>query len=136
VGYGGVNLSGGEKWRTFIGTIYMLVAMGFAYTVFSTAADAALSAAKIDGDTSEGPSTIFQRLFGIYSDDHSLPLYKRVRRLAYSRIFELTFWFVCLNLFGIFVARAFVNASDVEVEQWDWMTTFYWAIQTTTTIGK
>jgi len=33
------------------------------------------------------------------------------------------------------VARFFVNRSDVEGQQWNWMTTIYWAIQTTTAIG-
>lgn len=136
VGYGDVNLSGGPNWRTFIGTIYMLVAMGFAYTVFSTAASAALDKAKIDRDGEDIATTLFHWFCGSSSEDISLPLYQRVRRVTCFRVFELAFWFACLNLLGVFVARGFINASDDEAEEWDWMTTFYWAIQTTTTIGK
>jgi hypothetical protein len=43
---------------------------------------------------------------------------------------------MALNFFGLLVARAFVNRSEGEGEDWNWMTTFYWAVQTTTTIGK
>ena len=110
----------------------MLVAMGFAYSVFSTAADAALSAAQID---TAGSPTPLVRLFVPYQDNADLPLYKRVRMVAYLRMLELTIWFVLLNLLGMFVARGFIRNSDIDGEQWDWMTTFYWAIQTTTTIG-
>ena len=63
------------------------------------------------------------------------PLYKQIRRLVWFRVAELGFYFVALNALGVFVARAFVNRSEDPDQQWDWMTTIYWAVQTTTTIG-
>lgn len=137
VGYGDVSLAGEGTWRTFIGTIYMLVSMIFAYFVFSTAASAAIDKAQIDRDSSsDNNGSIFQRIFGMASDDMDLPLYQRVRRVTAFRVFELLFWFFCLNFLGMFVALGFVSASDVEGQQWNLMTSFYWAVQTTTTIGK
>lgn len=132
MGYGDVNLSGGDPWRTFIGLVYMIVAMVIAYTVFSTAADAALSTAQISGG--DGGSILLKPFVGA-ANDPNLPLYQRVRRITILRSVELIIWFVILNLLGMFVARYFINRSDLEGEQWDWMTTFYWAVQTTTTIG-
>lgn len=63
------------------------------------------------------------------------PLYKQIRRLVWFRVAELTMYFVVLNALGVFVARAFVNRSEDPDQRWDWMTTIYWAVQTTTTIG-
>lgn len=133
MGYGDVSLVGGERWRTFIGLVYMLVAMGVAFTVFSTAADAALNAVQLG----EGTTILFRPFVDrIDVDDVSLPLFKRVRRVVMFRVVELTIWFLLLNLLGVVVARYFIRQSDKEAEQWDWMTTLYWAIQTTTTIGE
>lgn len=126
-------MSGGERWRTFIGTVYMLIAMAVAYTVFSTAADAALGAVQMDG--SDQPTSILLRPFVRESNSSDMPLYQQIRRMAFLRSLELILWFLILNLIGVFAARFFIRASDLEEEQWDWMTTLYWAIQTTTTIG-
>lgn len=129
MGYGDVNLSGGETWRTFIGILYMLLAMGVAYTVFASAAEAALGASRIGNLT--------ESVFGaiLPKHDDQTPLYKQIQRILFLRIAELVFWFFMLNLIGSFVARIFIRTSDLESQQWDWITTFYWAVQTTTTIG-
>ncbi len=134
MGYGDVNLAGGDRWRTFIGLLYMLVAMGMAYSVFSTAASAALSMVQING-TGQNSSILF-RPFVKNIDDVNLSLHERVRRLVMFRVAELIVWFVLLNLIGVFVARCFIVTSDIDSQQWDWMTTLYWAVQTTTTIGE
>ena len=68
-------------------------------------------------------------------ESEEMPLYKKVRRMILLRVTELIIYFLGLNLIGILVARFFVTYSEVEGQQWNWMTTIYWAIQTTTTIG-
>lgn len=107
--------------------------MAVAYTVFSTAADAALGAVQIDG--SGQPTSLLLRPFVKEYDPSEMPLYQQIRRMAFLRSLELALWFVILNLIGVFAARLFIRASDELEEDWDWMTTLYWAIQTTTTIG-
>ena len=42
---------------------------------------------------------------------------------------EIFLSFLTLNLFGMFIVKIFVRSD------WSWMTSFYWAVQTTTTIG-
>mmetsp|Transcript_24070 Transcript_24070/g.56920 ORF Transcript_24070/g.56920 Transcript_24070/m.56920 type:complete len:624 (-) Transcript_24070:175-2046(-) len=128
VGYGDVSLYDEDKpGVTFVGTIYMLVAILVGYLVFSTAAEMS-----------------FGGIFGwdVYSiiekrnaKNPDMPLYKQVNRLVWLRTFELGTYFVALNLIGALISRAFVNRSPLEEEQWNWSTTIYWAVQTTTTIG-
>lgn len=63
------------------------------------------------------------------SDDF---LYKRIRRAKFMKLGEITIQFFFLNLLGIFAVRIAVAAN---AQSETWMTTFYWAVQTTTTIG-
>ena len=60
---------------------------------------------------------------------------KKQRRIMWIRIFVLILHFIVLNLIGCFVARYFVNRTDIPEQQWDWATTWYWASQTITTVG-
>lgn len=60
---------------------------------------------------------------------------KKQRRIMWIRIFILLMHFIVLNLIGCFVARYFVNRTDIPEQQWDWATTWYWASQTITTVG-
>ena len=58
-----------------------------------------------------------------------------VRRTYFLKFSIIAGEFLGLNLLGVFLARIFVRLSGEETQQWTWMTTFYWAVQTTTTIG-
>ena len=128
VGYGDVSLyEEGNNWTSFVAIIYMLFAMAIAFTVFTSAAKMAL-----DGIFK---FNVFSSLKTKIMGSKDITLYKQVRRLIALRVVELTIYFLALNATGIFVARIFVHYSDVEGQQWSWMTTIYWAIQTTTTIG-
>lgn len=62
-------------------------------------------------------------------------LYQLVQRSYLVKIVLISAEFLALNLIGVLLARIFVRLSEEEREQWSWMTTFYWAIQTTTTVG-
>lgn len=127
VGYGDLSLVNGPTWHVFIGILFMLVSITVGACVFSTAA-----------------SLTFGGIFGIdmlawlennNENSRELPIYKQIRRLVWFRIVELGTFFILLNAIGVFVARAFVSNSSNPEEQWDWMTTIYWAVQTTMTIG-
>jgi hypothetical protein len=128
VGYGDVSLhEEGNNWTTFVAIIYMLFAMAIAFTVFTSAAKMALRGIfKLN---------VIASLKTKIMESKDITLYKQVRRLIALRVVELTIYFLALNATGIFVVRIFVNYSDVEGQQWSWMTSIYWAIQTTTTIG-
>jgi hypothetical protein len=49
-------------------------------------------------------------------------------------MYQITLIFFMLNLLGVFVLRIFL-AFDTEIGSMSWMESFYWAVQTTTTIG-
>jgi hypothetical protein len=135
VGYGDVSLARGEAatWRVFIGALYMLVALLVGYTVFVSAADLALGGLDIGG-SGRVTSVLFRPCVDSYDGD--VPLYQQVRRVVKVRVLELVTFFFLLNLVGVFASRIFVYYTDAEDEQWTWMDSFYWAIQTTTTVGK
>jgi hypothetical protein len=122
-----VSLIGGPAWQSFVGIGFMIISIMVGAIVFSAAAD--MTFGGIFG------WNMFSWLDGNFSANKDQPLYKQIRRLVALRVIELTSYFVALNAVGVFVARAFVNRSSNPDEQWDWMTTIYWAIQTTTTIG-
>jgi len=52
------------------------------------------------------------------------------------KIVELSLFFLLINLLGMVVAMLIMgNTDDGDAMDWSWMTGFYWAVQTTTTIG-
>jgi hypothetical protein len=132
VGYGDVSVIGDDtpppRWRVFIGILYMIVSLIVLVTAFNSAVGAA-----------ENPLDKLQEigiaLFGGDKSSSDTFLYQRIRRVKAVKLSIIAIEFFTLNLLGVFAARFFVNASDVEEEQWTWMTTLYWSVQTTTTIG-
>lgn len=132
VGYGDVSLYeyGQPKWMTFVAILYMLIAMAFAFTVFSSAVELALS------DKGMGCANCFTWLKNKIIENEDVPLYKQVRRLILLRVIELSLYFFILNMVGVFITRAFVGKeTSSDGQEWNWMTSLYWAIQTSTTIG-
>lgn len=73
--------------------------------------------------------------WAVRSEDHTELMYKKIRRLKLVRISQILVNFFALNLVGVFGSRFFINNATLEGEDWDWMTSLYWAVQTTTTIG-
>jgi hypothetical protein len=131
VGYGDVSIIGGNdtpRWRVFIGILYMCISVVVLVTAFSAAVEASATS-PIDVIQDKIMNAVGGQL------RKGELLYKRIRRVYALKLSIILAQFFALNLLGIFVARAFVNASDVEEEKWSWMTTFYWSVQTTTTIG-
>lgn len=134
VGYGDVSIvkdSAMENWLVFVGISYMIVSVIVAVTLVSHLGN---HAAKMSGvQPSRDVTSPFLKKLGL-EIDKDRPLYHRIRWTRFFRLVELAVYFLLLNLFGMLTARiVFVLGTD-EVD-WSWMTTFYWAIQTTTTIG-
>lgn len=126
VGYGDLSVSQDPRWRSLIGIIYMVVSMLVAIVAFTAAANHAFS------PIADLNRKFFDKFLG---DINELEfLHQRVRRVKFLKYFEIACQFSCLNLVGVFASRFFfLNAP--EDEKWTWMTSFYWSVQTTTTIG-
>lgn len=125
-GYGDLTVDQDPRWKAFIGSIYMLLSMVVAVIAFSAAAGATLSPLE----------RLFDKIFDRFKLDDERFLYKRIRRLKFVKIFELITQVFTFVLIGVFASQIAVQYEDNEDAQWTWMTSFYWAIQTTTTIGK
>uniref|UniRef100_A0A7S3L4G4 Potassium channel domain-containing protein n=1 Tax=Amphora coffeiformis TaxID=265554 RepID=A0A7S3L4G4_9STRA len=136
VGYGDLNVEKDLKSRVFYGTVYMIFAMVMGIAVWGTLAEAAFSTVK--SPMRKGFEGFFINMAHAIFGEHDKKelLYQKIRRVRFRKLMEIFVAFCILNLIGIFVARYFVNNHGVEGEtDWDWMTTLYWAVQTTTTIG-
>lgn len=131
VGYGDFTVSKDEKWRVFIGAIYMILAIVVAVTAFSRAAASAydFSFARFNRMTENMLEKLSGRKF------EKKLLYQHIRRIKWIKISEIVLQLALLNFIGIVVSRYFANRPNEPDQQWDWMTSFYWAVQTTTTIG-
>ena len=108
----------------------MVISLIYAVTTFSALLDRVYS-----GFDS---LALNSRLFGRFIDTSdpnfdTLPVWKQLRRIQYVRCAEIFLYFLLLNVFGMCIVMIFVKDSD---PNWTWMTGFYWAVQTTTTIGK
>ena len=128
VGYGDVSVDLDARWHVLLGVLYMIIALVVVVLAFSAAADEAFS----------GFASINERAVSFFTGNllEGKLLHQQIRRVATVKLFEIIFQFTLLNLIGLFAARLFIRFSGDEEAQWTWMTTFYWAVQTTTTIGK
>lgn len=129
VGYGDLVVDQDPKYASFIGSIYMLISMVVAVVAFSAVADTAFSPLE----------TFFNKLFQRFSPkkEKDLFLHERIKKIKFIKLFELSFEIFSFILLGVFASRIAVHFdNDPELgTDWTWMTSFYWAVQTTTTIG-
>ncbi|CAJ1953905.1 unnamed protein product [Cylindrotheca closterium] len=133
VGYGDVSFvgSGTEVWRVLIGTLYMIVAMVVAVTVFSS-----LSSKALEFTGSAVAPQLEPLIEKFISLEKNESLTTQLRRVWLFKIFELSVTFLLINVFGMCVAMLVMGTTkDGDEIDWSWMTAFYWAVQTTTTIG-
>jgi hypothetical protein len=128
VGYGDVTVQKDTPGYIFVGVVYMIVALLVAVTAFSAAAENAFS---VFGDFNE-------RIISFFIGDilEGKLLHQQMRKIKIVKLTDILFQFTILNLIGMFLARFFVRYYDTSETDWSWMTTFYWAVQTTTTVGK
>ena len=107
----------------------MLVSMVVAVVAFSAVASTAFSPLE----------SFFETLFHRFSPkkDKDLFLHERIKKIQFIKITELAVEIFSFILVGVFASRIAVfydNDPDLGTN-WSWMTSFYWAVQTTTTIG-
>ena len=127
VGYGDLTVDQEPRYKSFIGTMYMLVSMYVSFSAFSAAASASLS--PIDA--------LFGKLFAV-SDARreEMFLHERIRRLRFIKLTELIVEILTFVAIGVFASRIAIRFEEDEDKQWTWMTSFYWAVQTTTTVSR
>jgi len=127
VGYGDVTVQKDTPGYVFIGTAYMIIALLVAVTAFSAAAANAFSQL----------GNINERIVCFFTGNllEGKLLHQQMRKIKIVKLTEVLFQFILLNACGLFLARFFVR-DYVGDTDWTWMTTLYWAIQTTTTVGK
>lgn len=130
VGYGDVTVQKNTRGYLFVGIIYMIISLLVAVTAFSAAAENAFS----------GFSDLNEKLLRIATRKllKGEFLHQKIRRLKFIKLTDIIIQFTLLNVLGMFLARLFVRNYQVAegAAEWTWMTTFYWAVQTTTTIGR
>jgi len=110
VGYGDLSVRQDPRWRSFIGSMYMIVSVVIAAVAFSASAGVAVSPFE------NFISRVCEYLFGKEVDGEFL--YKKVRRVKFKKLGEITIQFFSLNLLGVFAARiaiAFEDGTDPEV---------------------
>jgi Ion channel len=150
VGYGDVSVmighkGGGdeppaEKWRIFVGALYMIVSLLVVILAFSNVVNQARSSSLTEAcsiDKMPLLSKLSHYIYGGPPDDIKPGelLQDKVRRVRYAKFGAISTQFFVLNLLGMFANRFFIlYTADNEEERWTWMETFYWSIQTTTTM--
>uniref|UniRef100_A0A7S4KC64 Potassium channel domain-containing protein n=1 Tax=Odontella aurita TaxID=265563 RepID=A0A7S4KC64_9STRA len=133
VGYGDLSVSKDARWKVFLGILYMIVAMLVAVMALGAISDTSISKFKgvCEGFLHRLALTMRDKMgMASYRD---MLLYQRIRLLKYVKLGDILLQFLCLNCVGVFFSRIFVNRDPLM--DWTWMDSFYWAIQTTTTIG-
>jgi hypothetical protein len=122
-----VSVQKNTRGYVFVGIAYMIIALIVAVTAFSAAADTAFS--RFSGTNEKILSFATGNLL------EGKLLHEQMRRIKILKLFDILIQFTLLNVIGMFIARFFVR-NYVSDTDWTWMTTFYWAVQTTTTVGK
>lgn len=124
-------MSKDDRWGLLVGVVYMIISILVAILAFSALADQAFS--NLSGPMGGSLQAFCGWMIGdLFNGEH---MHQRIRRVNFTIMAEIIIQFTLLNLVGVFVSRYFANRSDTEKEQWSWMTSLYWAVQTTTTIG-
>jgi len=127
VGYGDLTVEKTKVFHLLAGCGYMILANIMLIGYFSVVVDTAWN------PLSKWHKRLMDRVLGEPTLDE--PLYKKLRRVKLLRLTELVGAFVMLNLIGVFANRLFLllgEDGDLLETDWNWVTSFYWAIQTTT----
>ena len=113
----------------------MIIAMVVAVTVFSALSTWASEHTGMTDSSSITSPILRPMLQPLIDNSKDKPIKYQMQTMRRIRVVELTYYFVLLNTIGMLFARFIFAVGEEEVD-WSWMTTFYWAVQTTTTIGK
>ena len=131
VGYGDLHVSTESSLNVIVGTVYMIAAQ-FILILFVSNVNTTnwKPLEKVN-------EIIMQKALGKL-DGNELPFHK-IRRVRMVRMGQIMLMYLFLNSVGVFAARLFVNSAannnESWAEEWTWLTSIYWAIQTSSTIG-
>ena len=120
----------------FLGSGFILVAILMGTMVFATAGKWALKFFEFTSNTLRDMLQSYMERGGSDGGNVAIPLHQQTRIQCISRIIELSVMFMLYILIGVVTARVFVYHSDWDEHKWTWMETFYFAVQTVTTVGK
>ncbi|EJK72242.1 hypothetical protein THAOC_06240, partial [Thalassiosira oceanica] len=138
VGYGDVTVLKGtgnvDGWRIFVATLYMVASLVVSVVALQFGLDSKFSP--------------FRRRFGQFcsrvldivqrtrpTEDKLVDITRRMRWAKYAQIAEILAVFLILNLIGMFAVQIALLTPSGQNMTISWMESFYWAVQTTTTIG-
>ena len=127
VGYGDLSVTGNTNWSLFQGSMFMLFSNFI--LIFAFGEVAANSFAPLEGIQTRLNAWILGK-----PNDGEL-LWKKIRRLKVAMAIELIGQFILLIAIGICATQVYRSTTTIPEEQWNFMTSLYWAIQTTTTVG-
>jgi len=127
-----------ETWRIFIATIYMILSLIVSVVGFQAGLDNNFSWIRQRLD-------IFgRRVYEILRDaglvkgihDKHDEIISRMRWSKILQLVEITLIFLILNLVGVFAVQLSLLNEKENEHTLTWMESFYWSVQTTTTIGE
>jgi hypothetical protein len=114
-----------------VGALYMYLAIIVGVTAFSAAAVNAYGATM--KPLEKMTVKVLEKVAGRSTDKKFL--HEHINKVKYQKITEVVIQLMILNIFGMLANRAFVDRAALHHRDWSWMGSFYWAAQTTTTIG-
>jgi len=124
-----------ERWRVFIATLYMILSL--IVTVIGFRAGLNTDFRPFRGRLDIFGNRVYQilrdaKVIKGRSDKHE-EMVSWMRWAKFSQLAELCFSFLILTLVGMFAVQ--ISLLGEEEKSLSWMESFYWAVQTTTTIG-
>ena len=133
VGYGDLSVSKNNDWHVFYGAVFMIWSNFVLVLAFSSAVNQTFSSLQSFNDK------LINKLIKESSEEDFL--HKKLRRLRLAMLAQFTLQFFLVNLVGVLALRIHIWRHKNELEDhpeisWGWMTSIYWAVQTTTTIGE
>ena len=138
MGYGDVTVLKGdgdvEGWRVLIATIFMVMSLIVSVVALQFGLDSKFSPFRRRFDQFCG------RVLDIVqsarpTEDKHVDITRRMRWTKYAQIAEILTVFLILNLIGMFAVQIALLTPSGQGMTISWIESFYWAVQTTTTIG-
>jgi Ion channel len=130
--YGDVTVTKDTDLNILIGALYCYLAILVGITAFSAAAGDAYAA------TIRPLARVTIKMVSFVGrppEKRKKLLHQHIRKIKIYKITEVVAQLLLFNMFGMIVSRAFVNKEEIQDKEWSWMLSFYWSVQTATTVG-